>query len=1162
MLLPRSNDVEPLRVRLFGTPLVTYGGKPVRFVAARTLQLLAYLLLGRDRPIARDQLAYKFWPDSSEAEARANLRRHLHRINGPLDDVSGRRWFETSDKAIAFDSKMPLDLDVARLEAADPNAPDASAVVDLYAGELFEGCDEEWLIPHRERLRTAYLRLLAGLVDRYRGERRFAEAIALSRKILDVDPFREDALRTLMSLQYESGDRSSALAEFQGFRERLQLEIGTDPMRETQSLHDAIRRHAAVSARQADRPPQERAMPFVGRDDEIEALGHAWRQAAAGKGRVTLVSGEAGIGKTRLLREFTTIAQREGARVLWGASSFPEAAPYEPVIEALTSAISEICRLSLAPAMLSALAVRFPELRAMRSEISQSVGLNDDRERERLFDAVAFAIEALCTTRPTVLVFDDLHWARADTFALITRITQTCVRSPLFVIIAFREEETTAALRAFRFDPATKHASRLGLGRLDAAACSTIVRLGYEALSPSVGDWAIGLAKGNPLFLSELVRQYAGRASGDPHDSALLPTTLETAILTRLATLSQAARSLIDIAAIGGAVVSIDVLQYACGWPLAEVLDATDELVEQFVLRETATGSRGDYEFAHDLIRDAVVRSMPSDLQARRHRRFAKAILHTFPTRQDEFARALAQHFEKAGQPEEAARFYARAANVARDQYAWQDGITFAEHALRLEKQPRERFSLHGVIESAALMRGDGDLQNAAIATMREIADDLGDTALRAIALQRSSEFALRTGDFERQRLATDELESIAIERDDKSMLRNALRCRARAEIVMGRPEAGVAAMQKIDAIAHLDRSPTEWIADLLVLAFAQGVALHFEAAEAAIVEAERRAGSTPTPSDELMIVLARTDQALQFGERSEAARLTPLLLELARRIGDVEREATAHYCSAKVAEWAFDIASARHHLRAASVIFERIGKLQALVAASVNAGWIEYQVGLLDDAERFYAEALGIADRLESPKHRSIIFGNLAHVALLRGDAESALAEAERALQIARDLNDPQLIVWNLVLTGTARFQLGRDADRSLTCFMEALELCERFGFTDDRLELAAAAIPTLIAFEKHERALAFATEIERAISADAGAVVMPVFALMNVADVYDAVADDAAARAVRARARSLLHERLEKLPDERTRAAYAALPVHRALIDAAATRASVSSL
>lgn len=1145
-----ADNIKPLTVRLFGTPYIAYDGKPVRFVAAQTLPLFVYLLLGRDRPIARDVLAYKFWPDHPEIEARTNLRRHLHRVSGPLHDVTGHRWLDADAKTVAFHPQMPLDLDVTRLEAAVSDAALAPGAVDLYTGELFEGCDEDWLIPHRERLRTLYLRLLFGLIDRYRGERRFAEAIALSQRARHVDPFREDAVRTLMTLHYESGDRSSALTEFRAFRDRLQIELGAPPMNETQSLYDAIHRHAAVKPLRDDRrPSSERALPFAGREDEIDALRHAWRRAASGNGRVAMVSGEAGIGKTRLLREFATIAEHEGARVLWGASSAPEAAPYEPVTEALTGAISEVARLSLSPALLSTLAVRFPELRAMRPDIPESVGLIDRRERERFFDAIALAAERLSAARPTIMIFEDLHWVFADTLELITRIARTCARSPFFTIVSFREEQMTGALQSFRSDPAMKWALRLGLNLLDAVACRKILQ-GYEAVPSAFGSRAIDLANGNPLFLSELVREYDARAENDGNKSSDIPATLESTIIARVATLSEAARSLIDIAAVGGTIVSIDVLQHASGWPLAEVLDATDELVDRFVLRETATGSRGDYQFTHDLIRATILQSMPADVESRRHRRFAKAILQLFPERQDEFARVLAQHFEKAGRTVEAARYYARAASVAHAQYAWQDAIAFADRALRLEQRPPERFALYAAVESAALTSGDGTRQKDAIAMMLALANDLDDDGLRAIAHQRSSEFGLQTGDFAWQRGATDELERIAIASDDASMMAKTLRCRARSDIARGRPASAALTMAAIDAIGGLVRAPSERIDDLRIVAHAHAAAADFEQARAAIREAERLAGAAPSLPDQIAIVRTRAMLAVEMADRNEAARLSPILLELCRKIGDVEGEGNAHQIAARIDWWSFDVASAREHIRAAAAIFERIGKLQSRASIAINAGALENHVGLLDDAEHHYREALAHANLLDNVPGRMLCHANFAYVALLRRDGDRALAEAQRALEIAREIRDQRMIATTLGHRASALRLLDRAPDESHRLFAEALDICAASGFVDERRELIAEMIPTLIACGKLEQTAAFSTELDAAISADANAVVMPADALAKAADGFDAIGRTATSSALRERARALLRERLEKLPDARTRAAYAALHAHRALL------------
>jgi tetratricopeptide (TPR) repeat protein len=440
---------------------------------------------------------------------------------------------------------------------------------------------------------------------------------------------------------------------------------------------------------------------------------------------------------------------------------------------------------------------------------------------------------------------------------------------------------------------------------------------------------------------------------------------------------------------------------------------------------------------------------------------------------------------------------------------------------------------------------------------MLEIAEDLDDDALRAVALTRSSEFGLQTGDFQRQRRATDQLEAIAIQTGDTALLYRTLRCRARGEIAFGRPALAVATIQSIDTIERLERSLSEHIADLAILAHAQTFAANFDGARAAITEAERRAGPHPTLTDELAIVRERATLAIEADERAEAARLSPVLLELCAKIGDVEGEGNAHQHAARVDWWSFDVASAREHLRAAASIFKRIGKPQSCAAIATNAGALENHVGRLDDAERFYAEALTYADRLESARFRILCHSNFAYAALLRGNGERALSEAQRALDLAREAQDSRLIAINLGHVACALRQLGRDEARSLAYFTEALDLCATFAFVDDRLELITAMIPTLISCGKADEAARFAAEVKRAISEDESAVVMPVDALAKSADAFEAVGDRAAASALRDQAKSLLRRRLEKLPDVETRTAYAALHFHQALLDTAATSA-----
>ncbi len=1141
----------PLEVRVLGVPHVAYGARTVRFAASRTLPLFVYLLLHRERPVARDLLAYTFWPDGSEDDARANLRRHLHRIHQALPSVPGRPWIVTDKKTIAVNPDAPIELDVARLEAACAGELAPERALDLYSGDLYQGCDEDWILAPRERFRAGFLDLASQAIGRYRGERRFTEAAALAQRMLEIDPFREDTVRTLMSLRYEAGDRAGALREFEAFRTLLQTEVGAEPMRETLSLRDAIRRHAAVETHAASASPAARALPFFGREAELDALRRAWLHAASGNGSAAVVSGEAGIGKTRLLREFSTIAEREGARVLWGGTSSPEATPYEAIIDALRLATTELAALTLAPALLSALTVRFPELRALRGDLPDSVALLDDRERSRFFDAVGRAVAGLASARPTVLVLEDLHWAREGTLELILTILRTARKAPVLALLTYREEEADTPLRRLLREPELRPAARVGVARLAQHECESILARGFAAALPDrVAQWAARLSGGNPLFLTELAREYRPRADGADVDLGGLPPTLESTILARLAHVSDAARNVAGVAAVAGANFAVDVVHRASGWPLAEILDALDELVDRFIVRETVAGSFGDYQFAHDLIRDAVLAHMPADTAVRRHRRVARALLEIYPGREDELARILAEHFEKAALPREAAVFFARAAKVALAEFAWPEAIALAQRSLDLDPASDARFDVFACLASAHERLGNRAEQQATIDAMLRLAGEREDDVMRAVAVARQAEAAFQRGDEAQEREAIAALSALARRTGEPRQLRDARRAESRRLVHDGRSDEAMRTIASIDDIEGLRRSPAEQIADLSLLAQVAAGAAAFDRSHAAVLAAEALAARDGGRAERVTVLRARLALAVERSDREESARLGPLLLELCREIGDIEGAGNALQMIARATWWSFDVASTRAHLRDGIAIFERIGKPRALAALENNAGALENHVGQLDAAAAHYARARVHAQQLGSSNQLALNHLNLAYLAHSRGDAATALREADFAIEAARADRNARFEATGLAHRATALRDLQR-FDEAFEHFSAALGICEAFGFADERLETLTEMLPVLVARGALERARAVAREVIAAVAADPGSVAMPVDALAKAADALAACGDAAGGAAARERAAELLHARLAQLPDEPTRAAYAALRWHRPFAD-----------
>jgi predicted ATPase len=296
---------ELLRIRLFGPPQLFWNGAPLRFSAPiRALSLLVYLLLNRAEMKRRDAVAYALWPDEPEVEARSNLRYQLYYLSRVLPGGRDIPWILGGKRTIQWNPAAPVWLDLAEFErlAAEPNG--AVEAVELYTADLAEGVEDEWLTPLRDRVRERQCALLADLIDAARGKHDLQRAIDYSQRLLRHDPWREDALRALMTLQHECGDRAGALLAYREFVKRLSAEIGVTPMNETTATHNRIAEPVTVAAETPVRArPQLHNLPaaltsFHGRERSIETVCKLVMER-----RLVTLTGAGGVGKTRLALE-------------------------------------------------------------------------------------------------------------------------------------------------------------------------------------------------------------------------------------------------------------------------------------------------------------------------------------------------------------------------------------------------------------------------------------------------------------------------------------------------------------------------------------------------------------------------------------------------------------------------------------------------------------------------------------------------------------------------------------------------------------------------------------------------------------------------------------------------------------------------------------------
>lgn len=226
-----------LRIQLFGTVTVSHDGRPQDVRPIHAVQsLLAWLLLNRRRTHAREALAALFWSEQTESRARSCLSTALWRLRQVLEPAGiprGTYLIGQSD-TVAFNCASDYWLDVAAFE--DGVGRGAEEAIACYTGDLLEGFYDEWIIRERERLRMLYLDALGVRLRRHSDADELDRAVHCGRKILALDPLREDIHRALIRLHLRNGHRSLALQQYDACRALLRRELGVEPMEETRAL--------------------------------------------------------------------------------------------------------------------------------------------------------------------------------------------------------------------------------------------------------------------------------------------------------------------------------------------------------------------------------------------------------------------------------------------------------------------------------------------------------------------------------------------------------------------------------------------------------------------------------------------------------------------------------------------------------------------------------------------------------------------------------------------------------------------------------------------------------------------------------------------------------------------------------------------------------------
>ena len=509
------------------------------------------------------------------------------------------------------------------------------------------------------------------------------------------------------------------------------------------------------------------SFPFAGRSRELATL-RALIPRVEGEGlRFALVGGEAGSGKSRLIREFAHEADAAGALVLYGACDSAVRRPYRPFVEALEQLVRTLDQDTLR-AMLGSqageLARLMPDLGQRVGELPLPVAADPDTERHRLHSAVADILAAAGRETPLVVVIEDGHWADTQTLLLLRHLARGAADARALVVATFRDTEAevpetlSAALVELR---RSEGVVRLRLEGLSGEEVSQFVQraVGSDA-GPDLAQVArvlTELTDGNAFLMTELWRTVLEREPASLDDGARLaravaelgsPEGVREVVTQRLARLSTAATTLLEVAAVAGPVFDLDVIAHA-GLTDAERSTALEQAIAHGMIEELSS-PRLAFQFTHELVRRALYDRMPGLRRAEFHLRVAEGLEDRLADGESRALADLAYHFAMAAPidgPERAIEYALLAGHAALRAVAFDEAAARFASALELGiEDPYRHADAQLALGTAHFRAGRSDEAIEAFSAAAEIGRELDDAELLATAAVGFEEACWRPG--------------------------------------------------------------------------------------------------------------------------------------------------------------------------------------------------------------------------------------------------------------------------------------------------------------------------------------------------------------------------------------------------------------------------------
>jgi len=698
--------------RILGRLEVAVGNEVISLGGPRQRTVLAHLLLRRNFPVSQERLIDEVWGEDPPPAARSSLQSyvsHLRSALGPERLGGGSRGYLLK--------LAPDELDASRFEALVREAghravTDSAAALAGYeeALGLWRGpalddlAGQSSLQPEIARLEELRLATTEERIAMELALGRHGELVPELQTLVRLHPLRERLWGRLMIALYGSGRQAEALEAYRRARDLLGEELGLEPSPELQGLQAQIlRQHPALDL--GAPPPARREAALVGREPELTGLNEVLEALLDGRGGVVSITGEPGIGKSRLVAE---VQKRFDGRILFligHAVAYAGTIPYWPVREQLRAwlrlgasdpepQVRKELRAQLARTIPTDADEAYPFLAiqlglVLEPEQEQQIGdLARDAVQQETFYWLTTLVRALARERPLCLVFEDLHWSDESTLSLLDELLPVTEQAAVAFLLVHRNDPDHSARPLI--DRARARLGRLcelELGPLPDADARALAEAGIGGELPDeLSQLLVERVGGNPYFIGEVIRDLRERGvlvwdeGWALVGEVSIPTALQEALQARLDRLDAEARELITTAAVIGRSFDLPLLERLL--PRARLLPTLSELQSLQLVVEERNLPAPEYRFRHGIVEEVAYGKLLETRRRELHLQVGEALVELHGDSPAEMYGLLARHFAEADEPERAVEYLLKAADAARAVYAEDEAIRLYRRVL------------------------------------------------------------------------------------------------------------------------------------------------------------------------------------------------------------------------------------------------------------------------------------------------------------------------------------------------------------------------------------------------------------------------------------------------------------------------------------------------